>query len=93
MKVGDYVYCESKLSSTSGFREITAACVECIDEHKTDGHTLVVVVPHATYAYHVSAPELGRYVPPRKIDCFALDELSPCDGTPARQIALMRVGR
>lgn len=92
MKPGDYVVCESAIGDSDGYRTITAAVVQTIDDTPTDGHVLAIVVPYATYAYHPEAPHLGRYVPPKKIDCYAIDEMSPHGDLLLRDMVMARAG-
>lgn len=85
MKVGDMVVCKSDVDER-GFRSITSACIQWIDEPNARGECFAVVVPHATYAYHVEHPERGAYIAPLKLDCYAMDQMAPLDGRLLRDI-------
>lgn len=87
-KVGDMVVCKSDVDDR-GFRSITSACIQWIDGSTVHGERFAVVVPHETYAYHVEHPELGAYIPPRKMDCYAMDQMVPSDGRPLRDIVMV----
>jgi hypothetical protein len=85
MKVGDDVLYETA-PDRGGFRKIMSGRISWLDPR--DG--LALIVPNALYAYHPSAPDLGRYLPPPKQEPCLQEALQPLPEGLLRDLVLAR---